>query len=1155
MLNARLYKSFIWIILIALVLPASMAQADPLQRQDSQGSCPLQRVAFTRGENPRQQPSVKSQKICRTEILSSDQSAFQMNTLSTGGPDNFGYTFDDTVSYNWITASSLLSLSGDDQYATLAPGFDFPFYGFRHSQFAVNTNGLIIFENDSVGWGGYPIPDPGWPNNLIAPFWEDLIVGVDENNGGIYYQAFGSEPNRYFVVEWRDVELLGGSVPFSFEAILYENGDIVFQYQSLPAEYYSTVGIEDSIGGDGLEYQHGTSELSTPKAVQFFFPAPSAQVLLSPLDGGNLIPSGENHDFTITLTNTGNVGADTYDLIVGSSWLVSLYASNGMVLLTDTNDDTVIDTGPLAQGASADVIVRVTAPENARVGDGDTIGIVAASSLNLSKTRYIEFSTSVPAGFVNVFDEDLSGAMNFMTVSQFGISTSKVNADYQLGEYPAVSVLPNGNYIYVWSFRKFTGSYWYADIEYAILDDHGKLVRPVTKLTNNASASMMPYDYLPSVSAAPNGTVGVVWVRDISDDADRYNQNVYLATLDISGKVLSSPANITNNTGWTYYGVLNAKEYYDATIASTTDNRFVLSWRLDVKSGPSIWQSNIWIAGRNTAGANVFSPKAVTSDGVSWESVLNSLTNGSVILTWMTEDLGPNYEVINSSGSLVKSATSLGATGYSLSADAVLLSNGKTAVAWTTSVGVAYSILNSSFTIESGPHTTTSPHFVGGNALSITTDPASHVILSWTGEGDEMFYALADSTGSFITDPIDYWLYPEYYIYPSWNGQGIAPYGRPIDIKIGNTLMGQYGIPSKEVLVESYAGILNGPVKVSSPDKSSFFTSQRAISGDSFNEVMGYPTNQLTTEYWFPWYDNASMSTWILVGNPSTTSAASVDIYIGGIKKGTYSIPKGGRVTPRYAGFQGGPVRVVSTNGVKIFTSERTQYGPNDTFNEMMGYPANQFTTEYWFPWYDNVSMATWIVVGNSSSTQTAAVNVYVGTAKKSYSIPPKSSISQRYPGLQGGPVRVVSTNGVNVITSERTVAGNSFNEVMGSPANQFTMEYWYPWYDNSNMATWVLVGNPTGSTASVSIYIGSAKYSYTIPAGGRITPRFTGMDVGPVRVVSTNGIKIFTSERVMYKGAFNEVMGYPGNKLSSEYWFPWYDSTSMSTDILVGRP
>jgi hypothetical protein len=61
--------------------------------------------------------------------------------------------------------------------------------------------------------------------------------------------------------------------------------------------------------------------------------------------------------------------------------------------------------------------------------------------------------------------------------------------------------------------------------------------------------------------------------------------------------------------------------------------------------------------------------------------------------------------------------------------------------------------------------------------------------------------------------------------------------------------------------------------------------------------------------------------------------------------------------------------------------------------------------------------------------------------------------------------------------------------------------------------------------------------------------------NTGSVRVVSTNGLKILTSQRVLYDTSFNEVTGYPGDKLSAEYGFPWYDSTSMSTDILVGEP
>jgi beta-glucanase (GH16 family) len=375
-----------------------------------------------------------------------------------------------------------------------------------------------------------------------------------------------------------------------------------------------------------------------------------------------------------------------------------------------------------------------------------------------------------------------------------------------------------------------------------------------------------------------------------------------------------------------------------------------------------------------------------------------------------------------------------------------------------------------------------------------------------------------------------------------------------VEIDLGKDNLGKYYVLPDNVLVKYYPGMQNGPVAVKSKENYLFFTSQRVISGNSFNEVMGYPANQLTTDYWFPWYDNIDMATWVLVGNASSMQAAAVDIYIGGIKRGSYTIPVGGRITPRF-NLQTGPVRVVSTNGAKIFTSERAVY--NDSFNEVMGYPASQFTTEYWFPFYDNVGMSTWILVGNPSTTSTAAVDIYIGGVKRgSYSIPKGGRVTPRFNiNPATGPVRVVSTNGVKIFTSERVVYGDSFNEVMGYPTSQLATEYFFPWYDNVDMYTWVLVGNPTGTAANVDIYIGGIKsFTATVQPGKQLNQRFP-LNTGPVRVVSANGVKIFSSERVLYGDSFNEVMGYPGNQLTTEYWFPWYDSTSMSTDILVGRP
>ena len=88
------------------------------------------------------------------------------------------------------------------------------------------------------------------------------------------------------------------------------------------------------------------------------------------------------------------------------------------------------------------------------------------------------------------------------------------------------------------------------------------------------------------------------------------------------------------------------------------------------------------------------------------------------------------------------------------------------------------------------------------------------------------------------------------------------------------------------------------------------------------------------------------------MGNPSDTQTAEVEIRIGGVLKNDpdnptnyfFSIPPGGNVTPRWIGLVGGPVQVKSTNGVNIFASERVFTVPYNSFNEVVGYPANQFT-------------------------------------------------------------------------------------------------------------------------------------------------------------------------------------------------------------------
>ena len=125
--------------------------------------------------------------------------------------------------------------------------------------------------------------------------------------------------------------------------------------------------------------------------------------------------------------------------------------------------------------------------------------------------------------------------------------------------------------------------------------------------------------------------------------------------------------------------------------------------------------------------------------------------------------------------------------------------------------------------------------------------------------------------------------------------------------------------------------------------------------------------------------------------------------------------------------------------------------------------PGDQLTTEYWFTSYDDVGMTTYLVIGNPHPSQTAQVDVYIAGVKKNntpYQIAPGQRIFPRY-GINGGPVRVISINAVDIFSSERTKYGNTFNEVTGYPGNQVDTEFWFTSYDDTSMITYLVVGNP----------------------------------------------------------------------------------------------
>jgi len=220
------------------------------------------------------------------------------------------------IPYSWIEISLLGTNTGLVQNEqTEGPfdiGFRFPFFdGTSFNSILVNSNGRMSFtDSPSFAYSNDPIPYPASPNNLVAPYWDDLQI----LDGAVYY--FYDAVNDRFIVEYKNVshQTTGGN--YTFETILYPNGDIEFMYQDItPGTVESaTVGIENATGTNGLQVTYNGSGPIEPASgigirIYSVIPEPQAAVLPDSL----LFPEtliGETSTLPFMITNLGD--ADLY---------------------------------------------------------------------------------------------------------------------------------------------------------------------------------------------------------------------------------------------------------------------------------------------------------------------------------------------------------------------------------------------------------------------------------------------------------------------------------------------------------------------------------------------------------------------------------------------------------------------------------------------------------------------------------------------------------------------------------------------------------------------------------------------------------------------------------------------------------------------------
>jgi hypothetical protein len=116
-----------------------------------------------------------------------------------------------------------------DGYSTQALPFSFKFYNQTFSTIYLSANGYLSFT-DSTPYRNWPIPLPSAESSysyFLAPFMADLQPASGGGSGNIYVQSFGN----YWVAEWQNIAYWGGGgIAGSFEVILYDTGEIIFNY-------------------------------------------------------------------------------------------------------------------------------------------------------------------------------------------------------------------------------------------------------------------------------------------------------------------------------------------------------------------------------------------------------------------------------------------------------------------------------------------------------------------------------------------------------------------------------------------------------------------------------------------------------------------------------------------------------------------------------------------------------------------------------------------------------------------------------------------------------------------------------------------------------------------------------------------------------------
>lgn len=223
---------------------------------------------------------------CMTTITVEDNEDPLFEGGATSPPDGANYTLDESLTFNYqsiVTTGTNLG-NGDDVAFTATLGSPFTLYSNTVNQLRISSNGYISIDlTDSGGdlSNDCPLPvspstGPDAPRLYILHDDTDAQPGVTDS--GIYYEYFNVSPYPHpngDAMGASIIEFVGDHFPgagpsneLQYQAILFDNGDVIYQYLSdVEDGSGSTIGAQESGTGQSLTISCNTAGTSVSAGI------------------------------------------------------------------------------------------------------------------------------------------------------------------------------------------------------------------------------------------------------------------------------------------------------------------------------------------------------------------------------------------------------------------------------------------------------------------------------------------------------------------------------------------------------------------------------------------------------------------------------------------------------------------------------------------------------------------------------------------------------------------------------------------------------------------------------------------------------------------------------------------------------------------------